>query len=265
MIVYCNGIFQRSRSPREPPLPSAHQHKGVKNVMLEPQSRSLHIGEAEDAPDIPEKNYVLFETQIRSLSGFLEQAVTSRDLSLFYQALRASDLPFIMCEPSPDPLRLHRRCCAILHAFGGISPAAALALENHLYVASSIATLPSLSGSPMDSRHRELIERIGRERLLVANTNSKVQADKIGSLGTRAVREEGGFRVSGSAAYMSLATEGDLLVFVTFLENEGPAFFVTPLRGATGIEIGPYLLPNAMVESDTRQATFTDALLADPK
>jgi alkylation response protein AidB-like acyl-CoA dehydrogenase len=203
-----------------------------------------------------------FETQLRSLCGLLEAAVLAKDLSFFYEALRASGLPFLMCEPELDPLRLHRQCCDILHACGGVSPAVALALENHYYVAASFATLPLAADSPLGSRRGELIERIGRERLLVANTNSKVQADKLGSIGTQARREGDGFRVSGTASYMSLATEADLLVFVTLLEGEGPAFFVTPLRGADGIEIGPYLFPNAMVDSDTRRVTFQDSPLA---
>lgn len=202
------------------------------------------------------------EAQIRSLSALLEEAVVDRDLSPFYESLRASDLPFLMCGPDPDPLALHRRCCEVLHAFGGASPAAALALENHLYVTAALATLPLPADSPLGLRRGELIGRIGRERLLVANTNSKVQADKIGSLGTIARREGNSFRVSGTASYMSLATESDLLLFVTLLEGEGPAFFVTPLRGAEGIEIGPYLFPNAMVDSDTRKVTFKDPLLA---
>jgi len=202
-----------------------------------------------------------FGAQLERVSGALEQALARRDLSVFYRAFRASELPFLPCEPGVDPGQLVRSCHEILHKLGSLSPAVALAVENHYYVTSAIATLPAGGNAGLEERRRRLLDLIRKRRYLVANTNSRVQAEKLGSLGTQARREGEGFRVSGSAAYMSLASEGDLVVFITRLDGEGIAFFVAPLKGAPDIEIGPYLFPNAMVDSDTRRVTFQEATL----
>jgi alkylation response protein AidB-like acyl-CoA dehydrogenase len=70
-------------------------------------------------------------------------------------------------------------------------------------------------------------------------------------------------RVKGAAAFMSLAGEGDLVFFLTQVENEGPAVLVTPLRDNPQIEIGPLLFPRVMSDSDTRRVTFHDALIPE--
>jgi alkylation response protein AidB-like acyl-CoA dehydrogenase len=85
----------------------------------------------------------------------------------------------------------------------------------------------------------------------------------VGTFGTIAEREDNGFRVNGVAAYMSLATEGDLIFFFTHVRNEGFAIFVAPLPNNPQIEIGPFLFPSAMVDSDTRRVTFHDAFIPE--
>lgn len=202
-----------------------------------------------------------FGEQLDRVAQAVENALAQRDLSIFYREFRASDLPFLPCEHKDEPHRLFRLCYEVLHRLGGLSPAVALAVENHYYVTSAIATMPADGNADLETQRQNFLGLVQQQKLLVANTNSRVQADKLGSLGTRARREEDGFRISGSAAYMSLATEADLVVFVTLLEGEGIAFFVAPLKESPDIEIGPYLFPNAMVDSDTRRVTFKDTAL----
>lgn len=192
----------------------------------------------------------------------LEVGLARNDLEEFYSVFRSTPLPFLAALHQGDAPSLSRACCTVLHRLGGVSPAVALAIENQLYVTSALATFP-IQDPDFAARRESWLRLMEDRRLLVANSNSRVHADKLGSLGVTARREGGGFRVTGSAAYMSLATQSDLVVFLTLIENEGPAIFVTRLRGNPGIEIGPFLFPRAMLDSDTRRITFHDLSVSE--
>jgi alkylation response protein AidB-like acyl-CoA dehydrogenase len=196
------------------------------------------------------------------VSSALEAGLASNDLTEFYDVLRASEFPFIAYNYDGDACALARDCRDILHRIGGYSPAVGLAFENHLFVTAALATF-SVENEALESRARAILERVGKERLFLANTSSRVHANKLNSIGTVAKREEDGFRVSGSAAYTSLATQSDLLLFMTRLEDGAPALFITPLRDQPGIEIGPFLFPRAMIDSDTRRIEFQELFLPE--
>jgi len=200
----------------------------------------------------------------------LVRALASKDLSEFYRVFRTTSLPFVGGEYVDDAGSLFAACFEIVHRLGSISPAVGLAVENHFYVTSAMATFPTNGNAQLDRRRRELLTQIFSGRRLVANTNSKVHTASLGQIGTSAKREGDGYRINGTASYTSLATEADLLVLLTELEGEGTALFsITPMQGNPAVEIGPYLFPNAMIDSDTRQITFhdlvldADALIAD--
>jgi len=203
------------------------------------------------------------EPQIQRVVSALEQALSQRDLRGFYSAFRATDLPFLGRRFEVDASGLFRAVSEVLHRLGGLSPAVALAVENHFYVTSAIATFPIDNDPVLDARRRALLEAIVEERLLVANTNSRVHSDRLGAMGTRARRVPGGFRINGRAAYTSLATEGDLLIFMSILDEGELALFMTRPRNNPAVEIGPYLFPEAMIDSDTRQISFHDLFLPD--
>jgi alkylation response protein AidB-like acyl-CoA dehydrogenase len=205
-----------------------------------------------------------FQRQKTAVAAALEQAMVSRNFSEFYNLFRSTDLPFIPAILEGDGREMFRRCFEIVHSLGSISPATALAVENHLYPFSSIATFPTSAGTVLDTKRRALISSIVDRSLLVANTNSKVHGNKLDQIGTRACREGSSFRITGKASYTSLSTQGDILLFTTVIENEGPALFVIdPMQGNPGVEIGPYLFPSAMIDSETRQITFHDLLLSE--
>lgn len=203
------------------------------------------------------------EPQIERAAAALEGALAEGDLRGFYRAFRATDLPFLGRLFEADAAGLFRAVSEVLHRLGALSPAVALAIENHFYVTSAIATFPIDDDPALDARRRALLQAVIEERLLVANTNSRIHADRLGAMGTRARRVPGGFRIGGAAAYTSLASEGDLLIFMTVLDEGEPALFMTRPRGNPGVEIGPYLFPAAMIDSDTRQITFHDLFLPD--
>jgi alkylation response protein AidB-like acyl-CoA dehydrogenase len=196
------------------------------------------------------------------VASALESSLAANDLTEYYTALRASELPFVAVNYGGDTFALARACRDILHRLGGLSPAVALAFENHLFVTAALATF-SVNNEALEAKARAILEKIGRERLLVANTSSRVHANKLNALGTLAKREGDGFRISGSAAYTSLSTQSDLLLFMTRMEDGRPALFIAPLKNQPEIEIGPYLFPRAMIESDTRRIEFHDLFVPE--
>ncbi|HEY4592862.1 MAG TPA: acyl-CoA dehydrogenase family protein, partial [Thermoanaerobaculia bacterium] len=191
----------------------------------------------------------------------LEEGVARRDLSAFYQAFRATHLPSIVEHYIQDPRGLARACFKILHRIGSVSPAVGVAIENHYYVLTTLATLPIRDNPELAARRQSLLQRVIQERLLVANTSFRVHEDKVAAFGAQARRDGEGYRVNGAGAFLSLAGEGDLLFFAVPIDGTEPAYFITPLRDNPGIEIGPLVFPQAMVDSDTRRIAMHDHYL----
>lgn len=200
---------------------------------------------------------LLDKDELDRVAAALESSLAANDLTGYYTALRASQLPFVAVHYNGDTFALARAIREILHRIGGLSPAVALALENHLFVTAALATF-SVNNEALEAKAKGILEKIGKERLLVANTSSRVHANKLNALGTLAKKEGDGYRISGSAAYTSLSTQSDLLLFVTRTEDGRPAFFIAPLKNQPEIEIGPFLFPRAMIDSDTRRIEFHD-------
>ena len=130
----------------------------------------------------------------------MERGVARRDLSGFYQTFRSTHLPSIVEFYTRDPRGLARACFNILHGIGGVSPAAGVAIENHYYVLSTLTTLPIRNNPELAARRQSLLERVIRERLLLANSSFRVHEDKVAAYGAMARRDGDGYRVSGAGA-----------------------------------------------------------------
>jgi hypothetical protein len=78
-----------------------------------------------------------YKEQIGTIAEALEKALAQNDLTVFYRAFRATDLPFIGTHYQHDAYGLFVVCFEVLHRLGSISPATALAVENHYYVSSA--------------------------------------------------------------------------------------------------------------------------------
>lgn len=202
------------------------------------------------------------DAELARVAAALEEGVARRDLLGFYQTFRATHLPSIAEFYIRDPRGLSRACFDILHGIGSISPAAGVAIENHYYVLATLTTLPIRNNPELAARRESLLQRVIQGRLLLANTSFRVHEDKVSAYGAGARRDGEGYRVSGAGAFMSLAREGDLLFFIVAVDGTEPAYFVTPLRGNPGIEVGPLLFPDAMVDSDTRRIALHDHYLS---
>jgi alkylation response protein AidB-like acyl-CoA dehydrogenase len=203
------------------------------------------------------------DAQVAQVVAALEESIEKKDLSIFYRAFRATDLPILGPVHNANPQGLHRTCFNVLRRLGSISPAVGVAIYNHYAVTCSLSTFPIHNNPALSARRQSMIKTLIDGNLLVANTTSRIHTDKVGTFGTLAERVDKGFRVNGLAAYMSLSTEGDLIFFFTQIKGEGYAIFVAPLPNNPQIEIGPYLFPSAMVDSDTRRVTFHDAFIPE--
>lgn len=209
---------------------------------------------AQGVPGVPR-----FQEQLTLVATTLEEGLTRGDLSGFYDAFRSTDLPFIGAVDPMDAYGLFRAYFDILHRLGGLSPAAALAVENHYFILCGLSTFPTGDDGAFEKRRRAMQEHVVKNRLLVANTSATVHTSKLGITRSLHARREGrGFLVNGTADFTSLASQGDILVFIATLEGEGPGVFYAPMRGNPSIELGPLLLPDSMLESDTRRLTIRD-------
>jgi alkylation response protein AidB-like acyl-CoA dehydrogenase len=200
--------------------------------------------------------------QVDRACAALVEAIAKKDLDIFYRVFRASDLVLLGPAYSADPRGLHAACFDVLRRLGSISPAVGVAVYNHYAVTCSMATFPLRNDPALEARRQAILQSFIAGRLLVANTTSRIHTDKVNTYGSIARREGDGFRVSGAAAYMSLATQSDIIIFFTEIEGGGRALFIAPLRNNPEIEIGPFLFPGAMVDSDTRRVTFHNTYVA---
>ncbi len=212
------------------------------------ESGVLWNAEERQGPSLEE-----LQVQLEETAASLETGLAQNDLTEFYAHLRSTDLPFV----APHSAQV---CCTILHRLGGCSPAVALAVENHLHVVASLITFP-LEDAAQEARRRSLLRMVNEKRLFVANTSSRVHGATLATQGVKVRREGEGFRVNGAASYVSLATQSDIMLFSAMIEGEGPALFVFSLRDTPGLDIGPFLFPRAMLDSDTRRFTFQEVYL----
>lgn len=202
-----------------------------------------------------------FGQQLDALSAALQDGLAHDDLAPFWQFFRSTDLPFLCGPLASKPRELFARCCEVVHRIGAYSPAAAFAVENHYFVCASVATYPSTGDARLEQTRSAMLAIIVNNRLLVANSASVTHGKKLGQLGTTVVREGAKFRLNGRTSFVSLASQADVLVLGAVIENEGQALFAVPMKMTPGIEIGPFLFPSAMLDSDTRQVIFNDVLL----
>lgn len=202
-----------------------------------------------------------FGQQLDDLTVALEEGLARDDLAPFWKFFRSTDLPFLCGPLGSKPRELFGRCCEVVHRVGSYSPAAAFAIENHYFVCASVATYPATGDPRLEQTRQAMLGFIVGNRLLVANSASVTHGNKLGQLGTTVVREGTKFRLNGRTAFVSLASQADLLILGAVIENEGPALFGVPMKMTPGIEIGPFLFPSAMLDSDTRQVIFNDVLL----
>ncbi|MFV2144869.1 hypothetical protein [Isoptericola sp. G70] len=193
------------------------------------------------------------------VAALADEAVASGDTGPFYQALRASELPYLLKHYRDDPHGLLLATVTALHTIGARSPGLALGVSQHLSSMLAFGIGRSvLSGDDAAGKVvRGLLDETFDRRLLIANTTSQGGGSTIGASGSRIVDAGGAFRVDGHSTYMSLATEADKVVFLTYDAGRNPVGVVTDLRGNPALQVaGDLLFGDHLVLADTRRLTF---------
>lgn len=176
----------------------------------------------------------------------------------FYAALRGSDIPYLLSHHADNPRKLLLASLTALHALGSASPAIALGVSQHMATMLAFGLSGRLleendaAGRVIGSLLRESVER----RILIANTTSQGGGDRIGAKGSQISPEGEGFRVDGHSTFMSLATEAQKIVFLTY-DAGGGLVGVVADADASGLNVSDELLfGDHLVLADTRRVAF---------
>lgn len=173
----------------------------------------------------------------------------------YYGFLRTTSLPFIPCLED-DVQVIYQKCFKTLHKLGEVSIPVSVALSMHYYLLASIATYPFKKTSPQYWKREILLNKIKKERLLIANTGSvRTFNDVSGNKDLIALKEKDTYSVYGQAPFMSLAGIADYLVFTAELSDGGKGvFFVT--SDDSQIEFTNTVFDDTMGGSFTKSVKF---------
>ena len=140
---------------------------------------------------------------------------------------------------------------AFSSTWGSVSIAAAYALENHYFLLGGLTTYLCMEKS---GQLEALLERIVSERLLIANTSTAVHTEKAFSLGSQVRQDEKGYVVNGFAAFLSLASEADI-IWLQSQTGDGPLALLIDADNP-GLILEGLTFPKIMIESDTQRVRF---------
>lgn len=187
-------------------------------------------------------------------------AGAGEDLDAWWDALRATDLPFLPILLRDDPEAAHRLCGNVLREIGRIRLGAAYAFENHLYVLGALETYHALHPT---ASVRACLDAVLSDRSFLANTHGYVHSDSAFREGVVARPEGEGFVVAGRSHFVSLTGQADLL-YLTLVDSPDPTALMIPIRRRPGISFGDELyFPDVLQESDTRSILFDELAVAE--
>ena len=126
----------------------------------------------------------------------------------------------------------HAELCAMLRALAGYCSSTTLALAMHTHLVAATAYRWRVDKAPVDA----LLRRIAAEQLVLVSTGGSDWVDGSG----RAVKVEGGYRVTARKIFSSGSPSGDLLMTMAILDDpaSGPTVlhFPVPLN-APGVKM----------------------------
>jgi len=190
-----------------------------------------------------------FATVSREITAFgaqLDEAMCANP-ERFWEALRATSIPYIPTYFRSEPDQGHRLASAALREIGRKNIGLGYALENHLFVVGGMETYLSLHPNEL---LRSLLDQACELRQFIANTHGYVHADRAFSEGLSVRRAPGGLFIDGQGTFLSLAGTADWLLLLLDGTESVALFF--PIKGDASIRLGGLSFPKILVESDTR-------------
>lgn len=197
--------------------------------------------------------------RVEQLGKLAEDAAMALDTAAFFEALRASDVPYLAHKHREDPRALFDTTVAAVHRLGQSSPAIALGVSQHLSSMWAFTLTRRLlaGGDALAAAVAEFLAEVIDRRLLIANTTSQAGSDRIGASGTSVTATPESITVDGWSTYMSLATEADKVTFVARMPDGAQVAVLADLRGEPALRVSEDLLfGEYMVLADTRKLFF---------
>ncbi len=201
--------------------------------------------------------------QAREIAEKTEAAPQDKKSRTFFDAVRASSIPYLPCFLQEDAGELFVRSYEAFYLMARASVPLAVGLTMHQYNLAALATLPVPSVPEFERRRQMLVDTIRRYRSLMAissfGENIKHKDEAFRNV-VAVPQSDGGFVCSGSKGFQSIASEADILLFSGFVGDEMGMFYVN-LKNQPAIELGPSLFPGAMALTDTRPVQFNNLRL----
>lgn len=206
---------------------------------------------------IPKKLSEANNLELEKAKTLLSVAKTETDYLDFYRYFKDTSLPYIPCqEKRIRPM--HLKCFEVLEELGQVSIPVAVALSMHYYVLATIASYPLAKTSKSFWKRELLLNRLKKEKALIANTGSVRTYDDLSTNAKiRASRVTDGYLVQGKAPFMSLSGIADYLVFTASLAQGKQAIFFAPFT-ADQIVLGEDIFGDVMQGSFTKSIRFND-------
>ena len=210
-------------------------------------------------PSLLKRNFQNTEkNELEGILKILEQADSSEGYRQFYQAFKQTSLPFIPCYEK-NPKKIYQSCFNVLHEIGKISIPVSVALSMHYYVLASMATYPFSKKSKEYWKREMLLQKIKKEKLLIANTGSvRTFKSTAGDRAILAKKEQDQYVINGQAPFMSLSGIADYMVFTAPLKEKDfdhKAIFFIPVS-TENIEFEDEVFGEVMQGSFTRSVAF---------
>ena len=198
------------------------------------------------------------DVELGEISAYLANAEKSKDYHEFYNAFKASKLPFIPCYEK-DPKMVYQSCFDVLHELGKISIPVSIALSMHYYVLASMALYPFSKKSKEYWKREMLLQKIKREQLLIANTGSvRTFKNALGDKKIVIEKQKDNYYINGEASFMSLAGIADYMVFTAPLpdnDTADKAIFFIPVA-TDNIQFSDNAFGDVMQGSFTKTVQF---------
>ena len=201
------------------------------------------------------------EAMVEKLAG-INEAI---DFQEFYSAFRKTELPFIPCYEK-DPKKVYQNCFEVLQELGSNSVPVAVALSMHYYVLASMAMYPFSKKSKEYWKRELLLQKIKKERLLIANTGSvRTFKNAMGNKEIIARRDQDNYYINGEASFMSLSGIADYMVFTAPLPKDDSAekaIFFIPAENENIVFLED-VFDDAMHGSFTRGVRFNNVKVSN--
>lgn len=184
------------------------------------------------------------------------------EIAAAYHLLRTQRLPFAACL-SKQSGSLPAEMFEAVRQLAAVSLPLTIGLVMHLYLLCALRTFPLGLAWLKRYQRSTFLRRILNQRILIANVGgNRCGAGAPAQCQRRVSRTKEGYRLSGEAPFMSLATVADFAVVSAGLSDTEDGIFVVPLQPRpAGLSLSAPSFGNLMNASCTRRASMDDVLL----